>query len=46
MLAKLKGLALWAALLPALWLVLNDSLEQMTRNDCTAGIAQACRSLQ
>jgi hypothetical protein len=46
MLAKLKGLALWAALLPAFWSVLNASLEQMTRNDCTAGIAQACRSLK
>jgi hypothetical protein len=46
MLSKLKGLALWAALLPAFWFVLNDSLEQMTRNDCTAGIAQACRSLK
>ncbi len=46
MLAKLKVLALWAALLPAFWFVLNDSLEQMTRNDCKAGIARACRSLQ
>jgi hypothetical protein len=46
MLAKLKGLALWAALLPGLWFVLNDSLTAMTRNDCTAGIARACRSLK
>jgi hypothetical protein len=46
MLAKLKGLALWPALLPAFWFALNDSLEQMTRNDCNAGIARACRILQ
>ena len=44
--SKLKKIALWAALLPALWFVLNDSLATMTRNDCNAGIAQACRSIQ
>lgn len=44
--SKLEEIALWAALLSAFWFVLNNSLATMTRNDCNAGIAQACRSIQ
>jgi len=46
MLSKLKASALLAGFITAFWFTLNDSMATMTRNDCNAGIARACRSVQ
>ena len=46
MLSKPKASALLAAFITAFWFTLNDSMATKTRNDCNAGIARACRSLQ